>query len=105
VYNLVDSGQSVQVGAIAVAPGETSAGQEVSLTVGEEGQQGIGSVTVDTTGRIWVMYLHELPGRPSPTEARVLRGALVESLPVVEVEADTPPVASPEPEPGATPVG
>ena len=101
VYNLADSGQSVQVGAIAVAPQETSAGTEVALTVGEEGQQGIASVTVDTNGRAWVIYLHELPGRPSPTEARVLRGAIVESLPVVEVEADVPPVASPEAE--ATP--
>jgi hypothetical protein len=103
VYNLVDSGQSVQVGAIAVAPGETSAGQEISLTVGEEGQQGIASVTVDTNGRVWVMYLHELPGRPSPTEARVLRGALIESLPVVEVTPAASPVALPEVE--ATPEG
>ncbi|CAN5843503.1 hypothetical protein BH20CHL4_BH20CHL4_14740 [soil metagenome] len=103
VYNLVDSGLSVQVGAISVAPGETSAGAEVALTIGEEGQQGIAAVSVGATGRVWVMYLHELPGKPSPTEARVLRGALVESLPVVAVEAEIPAAATPEAE--ATPEG
>src|SRR5680860_721746 len=37
VYNLAENGQSVQVGAIAIASGETAAGEEASLTGGEEG--------------------------------------------------------------------
>jgi hypothetical protein len=107
VYNLQDSGETVQVGALAVAPEETAAGAEEALTIGEEGQQGIASVTVDAVGRVWVIYLHELPGRPAPSEARVLRGALVPSLPAVPVTTQTeaPPVGTPEATPEATPQG
>ncbi|CAN5619247.1 hypothetical protein BH23CHL5_BH23CHL5_07360 [soil metagenome] len=108
VYNLSDSTQAVQVGAIAIAQDETSAGAEVALTLGEERQQGIASIAVDNLGRAWVIYLHELPGRPTPTEARVLRGAIIESLPAIPIEPADPviqplPPASPAAE--ATPSG
>ena len=74
VYNL-GSGVSVKVGAIAIAPGETVAGTEETLTAGEEGIQGIATVSVDTLGRPWVMYFHQ-PLQQPVEETRVLRSAV-----------------------------
>lgn len=107
VYNLAEADSTVQVGALAVLPGETVPGQEVSLSAGEEGQQGIPYVAVDTFGNPWVIYLHELPSRPSPTEVRVLRGAVVSTTPVTPSQTDLPVVGTPEAEasPEATPAG
>jgi hypothetical protein len=107
VYNLADADAAVRVGAIALAPGETVAGREVSLTWGEEGQQGIPAVAVDAFGRAWVIYLHQLPRSPAPTETRVLRGAVLSMEPAEPVQTSLPPVGTPEatPEAEATPAG
>lgn len=93
VYNL-GSGISVKVGAIAISPDQTIAGTEEVLTAGEEGIQGIASVSVDTLGRPWVMYFHQ-PLQQPVEEARVLRAAIVSSQPAEEM----PGAATPEPVP------
>ncbi|MCA9858467.1 MAG: hypothetical protein KC438_02050 [Thermomicrobiales bacterium] len=99
VYNL-GSGVSVKVGAIAIAPGETVAGTEETITAGEEGIQGIAAVSVDTLGRPWIMYFHQ-PLQQPVEEARVLRSASISSAPAeapvtdATVEAEAP-EASPE---------
>jgi hypothetical protein len=100
VYNL-GSGLSVQVGALAVAPGQTVAGQEEALTEGEEGAQGIATVAVDQVGRVWVVYFHEPPAQ-SAAETRVLRAAIVTNEPVAPGE-EAPSEATPAAE--ATPAG
>ena len=103
VYNL-GSGVSVKVGAIAIAPGETMPGAEESLTAGEEGIQGIATVSVDTLGRPWVMYFHQ-PLQEPVKEVRVLRSAQISSEAGSEVPGQS--VASPEASPAAaaTPAG
>jgi hypothetical protein len=103
VYNL-GSGVSVKVGAIAIAPGETAAGIEETLTAGEEGIQGIATVSVDTLGRPWVMYYHQ-PLQQPVEEARVLRSALISSAPSEEVAGAATPVAEGSPAAEATPEG
>jgi hypothetical protein len=103
VYNL-GSGVSVKVGAIAIAPGETAAGIEETLTAGEEGIQGIATVSVDTLGRPWVMYYHQ-PLQQPVEEARVLRSALISSAPSEEVAGAATPVAEGSPATEATPEG
>lgn len=103
VYNL-GSGVSVKVGAIAIAPGETAAGTEETLTAGEEGIQGIATVSVDTLGRPWVMYFHQ-PVQERVAEARVLRSALISSAPAEEVPGASTPVAEESPAAEATPAG
>jgi hypothetical protein len=100
VYNL-GSGVSVKVGAIAIAPGESAAGTEETLTAGEEGIQGIASVSVDTLGRPWVMYFHQ-PLQEPVEEARVLRSALISSAPSEEVAGAATPVAESTPVAEAT---
>ncbi|MCC6675381.1 MAG: hypothetical protein IT339_09315 [Thermomicrobiales bacterium] len=107
VYNLAMDDSSVKVGMLAVAPGESLPGTELAVTVGEEGQQGIPNVAVDSLGRTWVVYLHELPNGTTPSEVRVLRGALISSEPVAPAQTTLPPAASPEAEaaPEATPEG
>lgn len=103
VYNL-GSGVSVKVGAIAIAPGQTQTGTEETLTAGEEGIQGIATVSVDTLGRPWVMYFHQ-PLQQAVKEVRVLRSARISSAPVDAVpgeatpEAATPEAAAPEASP------
>lgn len=103
VYNL-GSGVSVKVGAIAIAPGETMPGEEESLTAGEEGIQGIATVSVDTLGRPWIMYFHQ-PLQQPVKEVRILRSANISSQAGSEVPGQS--VGSPEasPEPAATPAG
>lgn len=103
VYNL-GSGVSVKVGAIAIAPGETAAGAEETLTAGEEGIQGIASVSVDTLGRPWVMYFHQ-PLQQPVEEARVLRSAIISSAPSDEMPGEATPVAEASPAAEATPEG
>lgn len=103
VYNL-GSGVSVKVGAVAIAPGETIAGAEETLTAGEEGIQGIASVSVDTLGRPWVMYFHQ-PLQQPVEEARVLRSALISSAPADEVAGEATPVAEEPAAAEATPEG
>ncbi len=107
VYNLAMDDSSVKVGMLAVAPGESIPGQELALSVGEEGQQGIPSVEVDTLGRAWVIYLHEMPNGTTPSEVRVLRGAIISSAPVAPAQTSLPPVGTPAAEPPAeaTPEG
>ena len=101
VYNL-GSGVSVKVGALAIAAGQTVAGAEESLTAGEEGIQGIATVSVDTLGRPWVMYFHQ-PLQQPVEEARVLRSAQISSAPAEEVAGEATPVAETEPAPEASP--
>jgi hypothetical protein len=103
VYNL-GSGVSVKVGAIAIAPGETASGTEEMLTAGEEGIQGIATVSVDTLGRPWVMYFHQ-PLQEPVEEARVLRSAIISSAPAAEAPGSSSPVAEGSPEAVATPAG
>jgi hypothetical protein len=103
VYNL-GSGVSVKVGALAIAPGETAAGVEETLTAGEEGIQGIATVSVDTLGRPWVMYFHQ-PLQQPVEEARVLRSALISSAPSDSVAGDATPTAEEVPSTEATPEG
>jgi hypothetical protein len=98
------SGQTVKVGAVAIAPGETVPGTEETLTAGEEGIQGIASVSVDTLGRPWVMYFHQPPQQTIVNEARVLRSATIPSQPADEAPASSSPVAG-TPEAVATPAG
>ena len=73
VYNL-GSGIVVDVGAFSVGPGLSYIGQESNLTAGEDGIQGIASVSVDAAGRPWVIYFHQPLGEVV-TEARVLANA------------------------------
>jgi hypothetical protein len=103
VYNL-GSGVSVKVGAIAIAPGETAAGTEETLTAGEEGIQGIATVSVDTLGRPWVMYFHQ-PLQQPVEETRIMRSAVISSAPSEEVPGAATPVASGSPVAEATPQG
>jgi hypothetical protein len=101
VYNL-GSGVSVKVGAIAIAPGETMPGPEESLTAGEEGVQGIATVSVDTLGRPWVMYFHQ-PVQEPVKEARVLRSANISSEAAAEAPGAATPVAEGSPAAIASP--
>ena len=103
VYNL-GSGVSVKVGAIAIAPGQTVAGNEETLTAGEEGIQGIATVSVDTLGRPWIMYFHQ-PLQQPVEEARVLRSADISNEPAAEAPGAATPVAEGSPEAVATPAG
>jgi hypothetical protein len=98
VYNL-GSGTTVHAGAVALAPGQSRASAEVTLTDGEDGAQGIPAIATDGNGRVWVVYMHE-PAGGQANEIRVLRGAVISSEPAAET-----PVASPvaSPEAGATP--
>jgi hypothetical protein len=93
IYNL-GSGGVVHVGAIALAPGQTRASAEVTVTAGEEGAQGIPALAVDQNGRVWIVYMHEPTGGKA-NEVRVLRGAIIPSEPAPETPAATP-EASPE---------
>ena len=97
IYNL-GSNSTVHVGAIALAPGQTRASAEITVTAGEEGAQGIGALAVDRNNAVWIVYMHEPTGGQA-NEVRVLRGAVIPSDPAPET-----PVASPVPtEPEATP--
>ncbi|MEA2585324.1 MAG: hypothetical protein QOF33_3409 [Thermomicrobiales bacterium] len=91
IYNL-GSNSTVHVGAIALAPGQTRASAEVTVTAGEEGAQGIPALAVDRNNAVWIVYMHEPVGGQA-NEVRVLRGAVIPSEPAPET-----PVASPEPE-------
>jgi hypothetical protein len=70
-------------------------GAEETLTAGEEGIQGIATVSVDTLGRPWVMYFHQ-PVQQPVEETRVLRSASISSQPADELPGAATPVASPE---------
>jgi hypothetical protein len=94
IYNL-GSNATVHVGAIALAPGETRASAEVTVTAGEEGAQGIAAIAVDRNDAVWIVYMHEPQGGQA-NEVRVLRGAVVPSDPAPETPVASP-VASPEP--------
>ena len=98
VYNLSEDGSTVQVGALGMAPGEGVPGVEVALSTGEEGQQGIASIAVDTLGRVWAIYFHQLPSRTTPSEVRVLRGAVISTEPSAPAQTTLPVVGTPEPE-------
>jgi hypothetical protein len=74
VYNL-GSGIVVDVGAFSIGPEFSYIGQESNLTAGEDGIQGIASVSVDAGGRPWVVYFHQ-PLGDVVTEARVLANAV-----------------------------
>jgi hypothetical protein len=102
IYNL-GSGATVHVGGVALAPGQTRASAEVTLTAGEEGAQGIPAMAVDGANKVWVVYMHEPQGGKA-NEVRVLRGAVIPSEPAPETPAASP-VASPEatPAPAASP--
>lgn len=104
VYNL-SFGNAVKVGAIAIAPGQTAPGSEEMLTAGEEGIQGIASVSVDTLGRPWVMYFHQSPQQAIVSEVRVLRSAVISSQPVTATSTEGTPEAVGAPEAVATPAG
>jgi hypothetical protein len=97
IYNLSTS--TVHVGAVALAPGQTRASDEVTVTAGEEGAQGIPALAVDRNNAVWIVYMHEPTGGQA-NEVRVLRGAVIPSQP-----ASATPVASPaaSPEAGASP--
>jgi hypothetical protein len=95
IYNL-GSNSTVHVGAIALAPGQTRASAEVTVTAGEEGAQGIGALAVDPNNAVWIVYMHEPTGGQA-NEVRVLRGAVIPSEPAPETPVATP-AASPEPE-------
>ena len=77
---------------------------EETLTAGEEGIQGIATVSVDTLGRPWVMYFHQ-PLQQPVEEARVLALRLDLERPVEEVAGAATPVAEASPAPEATPEG
>lgn len=101
VYNL-GSGVSVKVGSLAIAPGESVPGTEESLTAGEEGIQGIATVSVDTLGRPWIMYFHQ-PLQQPVKEVRVLRSAQISSAPATETPGSTTPATKATPETAASP--
>jgi len=101
VYNL-GSGVSVKVGGLAIAPGESAPGAEEALTAGEEGIQGIATVSVDTLGRPWVMYFHQ-PLQQPVKEVRVLRSAQISSTPAGETPGSTTPESGATPEAAASP--
>ncbi len=101
VYNL-GSGVSVKVGSLAIAPGESMPGPEESLTAGEEGIQGIATVSVDTLGRPWIMYFHQ-PLQQPVKEVRVLRSAQISSAPATEAPGSTTPETGATPEAAASP--
>lgn len=109
VYNL-STAASVEIGALAIAPEQTTTGAEQILSAGEEGTQAIPTVSVDTLGRPWVMYFH-LPTQSQqsqqsvPTEARVLRSALISTQPAEPTSTEATPVAGGTPEAVATPAG
>src|SRR5262245_12468281 len=60
IYNL--STTTVHVGAVAMAPGQTRASAEVTVTAGEEGAQGIPALAVDRNNAVWIVYMHEPTG-------------------------------------------
>jgi hypothetical protein len=95
LYNL-GSSSTVHVGGIALAPGQTRASAEVTLTAGEEGAQGIPAAAVDRNNTVWIVYMHEPTGGQA-NEVRVLRGAVIPSEPAPEAPPATP-AASPEAE-------
>ena len=97
-YNL-GAGATVHVGAIALAPGQTRASVEVTLTAGEEGAQGIPAIAIDRLNKVWLVYMHEPMGGKA-NEIRILRGAVIPSEPAPEAPVATP---APEEEPVATP--
>jgi hypothetical protein len=98
IYNL-GSNSTVHVGAIALAPGQTRASAEITVTAGEEGAQGIAALAVDRNNAVWIIYMHEPTGGQA-NEVRVLRGAVIPSEPAPETPEATP-VGPVEPE--ATP--
>lgn len=101
VYNL-GSGVSVKVGSIAIAPGQTKPGVEETLTAGEEGIQGIATISVDTLGRPWVMYFHQ-PLQQPVKEVRVLRSAQISSEAAAEAPGQSTGAAEATPEVVASP--
>jgi hypothetical protein len=101
VYN-IGSTSVVQVGAVALAPGQDRASAETVVSQAEDGAQGRAVLDIDNSGRLWVIYLREPTGGVA-NEVRTLRGAIVPSEPAAEAPA-TPVPATPAPaEPVATP--
>jgi len=98
IYNL-GSVSTVHVGAIALAPGQTRASAEITVTAGEEGAQGISALAVDRNNAVWIVYMHEPTGGQA-NEVRVLRGAVIPSDPAPETPVASPVVPA---EPEATP--
>ncbi|HEY8446421.1 MAG TPA: hypothetical protein VIL01_04870 [Thermomicrobiales bacterium] len=88
-YNL-GLGATSKVAAVALEPEADVVGPEEMVTAGEDGAQGIPTVAIDRTGRLWVLYHYGPPGEKA-SEIRVLRGAIVSATPV---ESPTP-AASP----------
>jgi hypothetical protein len=84
-YN-VGSGTSVQVGVVALVPGAPRGSVETVLTAGEDGAQGRPMISIDSSGRMWAVYMHE-PTGSAANEVRVIRGAVYST----ELAPETPP--------------
>jgi hypothetical protein len=99
-YNIGDN-TDVQVGAVALGPGQPRASAETMVSRGEDGAQGRPVITIDASGRVWILYMHEPTGGVA-NEVRVQRGATIPSEPAAETPA-TPVPATPVASPAATP--
>jgi hypothetical protein len=71
-YN-AGSGESVNVAAVAVAPGSDAPGPEVVISSGEDGAQGLPVIAVDDADSVWVLYLAER-ATGDVNQIRVVRG-------------------------------
>jgi hypothetical protein len=71
-------GESVNVAAVAVAPGSDTPGPEVIVTPGEDGAQGLPVIAVDDADSVWVLYLAER-ATADVNQVRVARGVEVPS--------------------------
>ena len=76
-YN-AGSGESVNVAAVAVAPGADVPGPEAIVTPGEDGAQGVPVIAVDGTDSVWVLYLAER-ATGDVNQIRVARGVDIPS--------------------------
>jgi hypothetical protein len=74
-YN-AGTGESVNVAAVALAPGSDTPGPEIIVTPGEDGAQGLPVIAVDGTDSVWVLYLAER-ATGDVNQIRVVRGVAV----------------------------
>jgi hypothetical protein len=74
-YN-AGSGASVNVAAVALAPGSDAPGPEVVISSGEDGAQGLPAIAVDGTDSVWVLYLAER-ATGDVNQIRVVRGVAI----------------------------
>jgi hypothetical protein len=87
-YNL-GSGQTVQVGVVALVAGAPRGSVETVVTAGEDGAQGRAFITVDANGRVWMIYMHEPVGGVA-NEIRTVRGASISTELSLDNPAATP---------------